>query len=299
MTTYQLGDGVPLEYRAYIDGVLSDAASVVLTLVNPAGTASTPPPDNDDTGVYTYVVPTSNAATDVGPWLWTWTASGALSDVQTGSFYVSATAPPVYGGLDKLKRRRRIPLDDTTNDDDLLDDLQTSSRMVELKTGRPQFWLSPSATPKVLNWGRSASRWSWGITMLETPDFAVPEVVLEYDSTNGYAAPSWTLIPSTSYEPYRDEEAQETDAYEGILFYRGTCLPFGSRTRLRMTTRWGWPVVPSVVDRASLILASRYGARDASPEGVIQSQEWGGVRVMRYDPDVASLLANLTKPEIA
>lgn len=298
MTAYRLGDGVPLEYRAYVDGVLTDV-SAVLTLVNPQGTPSTPTPVNDETGVYTYVVPTSDSGTDVGPWLFTWAITGALTDVQGGSFYVSTTGTPVYGGLDKLKRRRKIPVDDTNNDDDLMDDLDTASRMIEDKTGRLQFWLAPAVTQRVYDWRRHACRWSHGRWILETADFATPDgLVVEYDATGGYGAPDWRVISAGAYEAYRDEDSPDTWPYEGVLFYRGTLLPWAG-ARMRVTARPGWPVVPPQVDRAALILAARYGARDASPEGVISSQEWGGVRVMRWDPDVEAMLANLTREAFA
>jgi hypothetical protein len=83
MTTYDLGDAVPLQYRAYVDGALADA-TVALTLVDPAGNETTPAVVHADTGVYEYLVPTSDPASDLGPWMFTWTSTGTLTDVETG-----------------------------------------------------------------------------------------------------------------------------------------------------------------------------------------------------------------------
>ena len=298
MTTYNLGDGVPLEYRVYIDGEL-DAANVVLTVVNPAGDVSTPTLVNDDTGIYQYVVPTSDALTDIGPWLYTWTVTGALTDVETGSFFVAVAGAPVYSSLDRVKKRRKIPIDDTTNDDDILDDLETSSRMVEAKTGGRQFWLSPEPTALEFSWRDHAYRIGHGRWLLQTQDFATADVVLEYDATFGRSAPQWTTVASSTYEAFREDSEGPETPYVGISFFRWVSLPFVGCPRMRATTRWGWPAVPAVVDKATLLLTTRYSSRDGSPEGVIQSQEWGGVRVARFDPDVEALLANLKRPEFA
>lgn len=298
MTTYNLGDGVPLEYRAYVDGVLTDA-TVVLTIVDPAGDSTTPALVHDSVGVYEYVVPTSDPVTDVGPWLWSWNVTGELTDVETGSFFVAVAGAPVYSSLAKLKRRKKIAVDDTTDDDNLLDDLETASRMVEVKCGGRQFWLSAEASGLEYNWRHNAERLGDGRWLFRTQDFATTTIVVEYDASFGRSAPQWTVIATTTYQAYREEGDGPETAYVGVAFHRYVSLPFVGCPRMRFTTRWGWPVVPAVVDKASLILATRYGSRDGSPEGVIQSQEWGGARVSRWDPDVEALLANLTRPAFA
>lgn len=297
MTTYALGSGVPLEYRVYIEGELADA-TVALTVVKPNGDVDTPTLTHDEVGVYSCVVATG-LSTDLGPWLYTWVVTGDLTVTEPGSFYVAVAGAPVYSSLDKLKRRRKIPIDDTTNDDDLLDDLETASRMVEAKTGGRQFWLSPTATQLIYSWQRNAVRLDNGRWGLLTQDFATTDVVLEYDASFGRGAPQWTVIASTTYEPFREDGEGLETPYVGISFFSWISLPFIGCPRFRMAARWGWPAVPAVVDRSSLLIALRYGARDGSPEGVIQSQEWGGARVSRWDPDVEALLANLTRPEFA
>lgn len=294
---YNLGDGVPLEYRVYVDGELAPA-TVVLTLIDPAGNSDTPTLVNDEVGVYTYVLPTSDPA-DLGPWLYLWAVTGDLTDHESGSFFVSVAGAPVYSSLAKLKRRRKIAVDDTTDDDLLLDDLETASRMVEYKTGGRQFWLSSEASALTYSWRDNAVRLPSRQWVFMTQDFATTDIVVEYDASFGRGAPQWTVVAPTTYEAYREEGEGPETPYVGVLFFSWVVLPFVGCPRMRFTTRWGWPAVPAVVDKASLILATRYGSRDGSPEGVIQSQEWGGARVTRFDPDVEALLANITKPEFA
>jgi hypothetical protein len=301
MTTYALGDGVPIEYRAYVDGEPVDVTAA-LALFDPAGDETAAAPiEHVDTGFYRYVMPTGDPNTDLGPWVFAWTISGALTDVEFGSFYVALAGAPVYGGLDKLKRRRKIPVDDTTDDDLLLDDLETASRMVELKTGGRQFWLSPEPVALTYSWRRNVCYdRSTRRHVLATQDFAsTVGLVVEYDATFGRGAPQWTTIAPSTYEAFREDGEGPETPYTGIAFFSWVSLPFIGCPRIRVTSRPGWPAVPAVVDRSTLILATRYSSRDGSPEGVIQSQEWGGARVARFDPDVEAMLANLTRPEFA
>lgn len=68
----------------------------------------------------------------------------------------------------------------------------------------------------------------------------------------------------------------------------------GPYSRVRVTARWGWPVIPAGIAQACLILANKLYSRRNSPEGVLGSADWGVVRVGRVDPDVADLLAPFT-----
>lgn len=85
MATYDLGQGVNLEYQAYDrDGTLTDA-TVVFTVTKPDGTTVTPTANHVGTGTY-------EAATFVpdltGSWTYKVVASGAVTDVQYGAFDV-------------------------------------------------------------------------------------------------------------------------------------------------------------------------------------------------------------------
>lgn len=61
---------------------------------------------------------------------------------------------------------------------------------------------------------------------------------------------------------------------------------------VRVTARFGYPTqTPFSIQKAARLQAIRLMNRTNSPEGVIGSADWGGVRVARIDPDVAALLA--------
>lgn len=60
---------------------------------------------------------------------------------------------------------------------------------------------------------------------------------------------------------------------------------------VRVTARWGWPVVPDQIAQATLIEAARIFKRKDSPEGVVGSADWGAIRMGRSDPEVVALLA--------
>jgi len=60
---------------------------------------------------------------------------------------------------------------------------------------------------------------------------------------------------------------------------------------VRLTARFGYPgQSPYTIQKAERLQAIRLLNRTNSPEGVIGSADWGGVRVARVDPDVEALL---------
>lgn len=83
-----IGDEVTTTTTITVDGILTDPATIELTVTAPDGTTSTPPPTNPSTGVYEAEF-TVNAA---GRWLWTWSATDPES-VEHGHIDVR-TDPP-------------------------------------------------------------------------------------------------------------------------------------------------------------------------------------------------------------
>lgn len=69
--------------------------------------------------------------------------------------------------------------------------------------------------------------------------------------------------------------------------YYGT----GRYARVEITGVWGWAAVPPEVNQACLIKAARLVTRMQSPNGVAGLDQFGPVRVSRFeDPDVVMLL---------
>ena len=77
------GDAATLTYTVTVDGVLT-AATVSVTVIAPDGASTTPSVANPSTGVYTATV----AVTQPGTWSYLWTATGAATDAESGTFLV-------------------------------------------------------------------------------------------------------------------------------------------------------------------------------------------------------------------
>lgn len=85
MRRYELGGAVPLRYEVRnADGELA-AATVALTVTSPTGVASPLAVTATSLGIYDAVA----TGSEYGPWRYRWVASGALSDIDTGQFYVA------------------------------------------------------------------------------------------------------------------------------------------------------------------------------------------------------------------
>lgn len=75
-------------------------------------------------------------------------------------------------------------------------------------------------------------------------------------------------------------------------------LPYPGYTVTNVLTgRWGWTAVPTQVQAATKLQASRFAARRDSPYGIAGSPDSGSeMRLLaRVDPDVAVMLAGLTR----
>ncbi len=89
MTTYDLGDGVTLEHLVYnADGELTDA-TVVFTVTAPGGAVTTPTVSRLSTGRYR----TTLIGDELDDWTYAVHVSGAVTDVEYGTFTVVAGGP--------------------------------------------------------------------------------------------------------------------------------------------------------------------------------------------------------------
>ncbi len=67
------------------------------------------------------------------------------------------------------------------------------------------------------------------------------------------------------------------------------------RKAVRVTAKWGWPVVPDAVKEATILVAVALYKRPDAPFGVAGFDQFGAVRV-RDDPTVVELLARYVHP---
>lgn len=87
MSVLLVGDIATVRYTLKVNGVLTDA-DVAPSATAPDGTISTPTLTHVSTGVWDADIP----ATQSGRWAYTFTASGAASDVESGTFRVLSSS---------------------------------------------------------------------------------------------------------------------------------------------------------------------------------------------------------------
>lgn len=130
--SYTVGTKVTIETTLKdADGVLTDA-TVSVAVTKPDGTAVSPAPtvSNPSVGSYTAQVTTDQ----VGTWLVTWTASGALVAVKDDQFSVVA-ARILVASLQELKSQ--VNRTGTTDDEELRTYLEAATDFVEWAIGGP------------------------------------------------------------------------------------------------------------------------------------------------------------------
>ncbi|MEE1763696.1 phage gp6-like head-tail connector protein [Streptomyces sp. SP18BB07] len=193
-----------------------------------------------------------------------------------------------YGNLATLRRRVGLEASDTSQDADLMSALSASSRSIDKTCGR-RFWLDPAPVARVYRPSGRVVREPDGDLFLVDDIGSVSGLVVE----TGPAAGPWTAV--TGYETTPDNALADGKPVTGLLLPNGTWSR-GSTSRVRVTTRFGWPAEPPDITEASYLLASRLYKRKNSPEGVLGSAEWGVVRLSRRDPDVWNLLEPFILP---
>lgn len=279
MTTVDVNDGVDLQYKALAAGVPT-AATVLLTVTDPAGNQTTPAITFSTPNVYD----ASFQATTVGPWSWRWDVTGTVTDTEYGSVLAAVAAPPLYAPLSALRWNLNVDPSDLTVNEEYTQKLDAASRAVEKYCDGRRFDLAPVATQRVFSTGRKVVREEDGTERLQVDDIGTEDITVEVgDGT------SWTAV--STVETYPDNALEKQDAVTALRCLGGE---WSRNRRVRVTARWGWPAVPSAVYEATLLTAMRLVKRKASPEGVAGSPDWGLVRVPNLDPDVKAQLEHLT-----
>ncbi|MER7002210.1 hypothetical protein ABT297_04065 [Dactylosporangium sp. NPDC000555] len=286
MTTYDLGDRVPLRHKVYDAAGQYADATVALTLYAPDGTISTPAITRTSTGVYD----AAPLADQVDSWQYRWDVSGAVpEDVVWGAYDVGNPAPPLYVGLDLFRSTVDRPDTDTGRDFYMTMCLDAASRGADAYCGGRQFWRDRIASTRVFRArGRVDASDSDGELIIVDDIASTVDMVVEVgDGT------TWIQVADYDTEP---ENALAKRRPINALRRRGG--RWSSYRFVRVTARWGWPAVPAAVIQATQIQASRLYKRRTSPEGVTGTAEWGVVRLAKIDPDVQALLADLQLPSI-
>lgn len=116
------------------------------------------------------------------------------------------------------------------------------------------------------------------------------------DDADGTFETTWASI-DLQYEPLYHDATPIT-----LIRIVNGVLPknCNGRAEVEITAKWGWPAVPSEVQMATLIYATRLFKRRQSPEGILGlSTEGSPIRLGSDDKDVAKLLARYQRAVFA
>lgn len=268
MTTYDLGDGVNLDYLVYDrDGALADA-TVVLTVTKPSGSTITPAVTRLSLGHYRAA---TFLADELDAWAYVWSVSGAVVDVTAGAFVVADPAPEPYATLPQLKSWLKITTTDTVDDDLLAGALASVSQEITDICGRT-FNRSNTATTRTFP--------PRGFALVEFDDFYTQTGLVVSVGGRTWASDDYDLHP-------------ENGLVNGQPWPYSSLTPCGPRGfgygRVSITAKWGWATVPDPIHQACLIATSETFSLKDARFGVAGFGVNGDIRV-RDNPMVMSKL---------
>lgn len=283
--TYDIGDAYRLVYTLTDASGTPTNATVTVSVTKPDGTADSAALTNPATGTYV----ATGGCTAAGTWLYRFSATGALTDAEPGSFVVMAnTAADTYCTLGELKAY--LAISGATHDQALEDAIASASRTIDQCTGR-RFYADTSATARIYY---PDSLWLCDVDDIST----TTSLAIATDAGNdGTYETTWA---TTDYqlEPINGVQDGESGwPYWRIRAVAGRTFPCvyrDERAPVQVTAKWGWPSVPVGVRQACKMLGAEIHKLADAPFGVAGFDSYGVVRV-RENPRIAKLLNPYTK----
>lgn len=276
-------------------GVAADPTTVSCIVTEPAGVSVThtyggaAPADivKALVGKYTLSVPCSPSVSGVdGLWSFEWIGTGAVSDVQPGTWRV---LPPAVGnfycGLEELKDR--LGITDTTDDYAAQLAIQAASGWINEYCGQHFYRVTEART------FMPTDIWQLSIDPL------VSVTSLNVDQIgNGTFSEAWTLNVDyqlkLGWDRYNINAAGVPRPYTKVqVLTSGKWFPYvwpyTHLDRVQITGVWGWQSVPPPVAQATLVLASQFFKEKDAPFGIAGVSDFGLVKVQQ-NPWVVELL---------
>lgn len=284
-----VGDTYTATATFTVGGVLTNPTSISLTVTAPDGTATSPTPTNDSTGVYHY----DQALSSAGVWSFVFTGTGTAAGVQTSTITVYPVDPQTsyYCTVEEAKDWIRIS---DTDDDGTIEALVSSaSRWIDNYCNRQDhgFWLAPTAIASTY----TADNF-WIVCVDPIGDTTGLTVKTDEDG-DGVFETTWSASDYQLWPVNADGMRPEARPWDEIRAVGSRLFPITYKyyvqhaNKVQVTARWGWPQVPAAVKTATLMQASRWFKRRESPEGIVGNPDFGIVRVgYRLDPDIQLLL---------
>lgn len=270
------------------DGITpADPTTVSCVITEPAGVSVThtyggaPPADITKplVGKYSLIVPCSPTVAGVdGLWGFRWTGTGAVSDVQPGTWRVlpAGTSQLWYCGLEEMKDR--LGLDDSNEDYALQNAIAAATGWINETCGRHFNRVTEARTYQ------PGSMW-----VLDIDDLADdPAISVDIDQDgDGTFEQHWTR--GTDYV-LRYGDGLYNPGTTGIarpfrqlqVIGGGKWLPFtwpyAHLDRVRITGPWGWPAVPWAVSESCRMLSADIFKYKDAPFGVAGVSDIGIIR---------------------
>jgi hypothetical protein len=271
---------------------LEASATVALVVIAPDG--STSDPSTVESGSAPSVTYSAAVLVDQeGLWRFTFTATGAVTDSESGSFYVRPSpAADVYTTVPELKASLSIPPTDVADDDDLADAVSVASRAVSIDCRRIFHQITETRTLRPPRDGRLLRLGDYmdlvSLTTLKTGtqgDGTYPDTwdAADFQLLCQDMSPNINAGPEP--RPYRFVSAV------GSRVFPPTRAGLGRADLIQIVGVWGWPQVPDPIRRASRMMAAEvFKLRDA-PLGAAGMGDLGIIRV-RENPRYQRLIAD-------
>ncbi len=283
-----------------VAGVNTDPTTVSCVITDPTGTAVThtfagaSPADitKTSTGVYKLQIP----CTITGLWGYVWTGTGAVSDVQAGTWPVNPVSlHQFYTSVEEIKDR--LGITDTASDLQLELAVMAAARAIEGMCGRFFYQVAETRTYKPYD-------------IYELPvDDLVSVTTLKCDQDNdGVYEQTWTqgvdfqlVIGEDEFAVNASGESRPYSIVRAISAGGGKIFPFtwefSRLDPIQITGVWGWPAVPYAVKMAAQQVAGELFKLKDSPFGIAGTSEFGTVRLPRAgNPYITRLLCPYINP---
>ena len=142
------------------------------------------------------------------------------------------------------------------------------------------------------------SRRFYALSLTIYPIADLPDSVLLPEDLLTVTSIATDVTGTRVYETWAGSDYElepEAAPYRAVWVAPGSSrfFPVNERRRVRITGTWGYcaiNAVPDAIERAALLLATRYFKRKDAPFGVIGTPELGFMRVTAKDPEIRALL---------
>lgn len=246
-----------------VAGVATDPTTVTLVVTDPTGDATTYTQAGGDfthtasTGLYSIDI----SCTEAGTWSYVWTGTGAASDVEPGTWTVTAVpTSDLYCTPAQLKSRTGIT--DSLDDAEITGVCRAVSRWIDEHCDRT--FARRSLTVQVD---------TCGYYSLAIPDLVSVTTLKTDNDADGTFETTWA---TTDYELQPVNAALEAAprpytsiAAVGTLLFPVTTSRYSRRARAQIVGVFGWPSLPAPVSEAAGLLAADYLAAVGMKFGVM------------------------------